>query len=184
MIKRSMDELDRKSPAAFRAAEKFPVVIVLDNIRSMMNIGSVFRTADAFLIEAIYLCGITATPPNREIHKTALGATESVSWHYYGHTIDAVAMLKQRGYRILALEQTTNSVNLTNYLPLPGISYALVFGNEIKGVEEEVLEQCDACIEIPQFGTKHSLNVAVTAGIMIWDIYSKLSKQGVLLEKK
>ncbi len=169
-----MDELGRKSPEAFRESEKFPVFLVLDNIRSMMNTGSVFRTADAFLLEGIYLCGITATPPHREIHKTALGATESVHWQYFEETGQAIARLKENGYQVLALEQTAASINLRSFQPLVRQKYALVFGNEVKGVSEEVLQLCDGCLEIPQFGTKHSLNVSVTAGMVIWDFYCKL----------
>ena len=169
-----MDELGRKSPEAFRESEKFPVFLVLDNIRSMMNTGSVFRTADAFLLEGIYLCGITASPPHREIHKTALGATESVHWQYFEETGQAIARLKENGYQVLALEQTAASINLRSFQPLVRQKYALVFGNEVKGVSEEVLQLCDGCLEIPQFGTKHSLNVSVTAGMVIWDFYCKL----------
>ena len=169
-----MDELGRKSPEAFRESEKFPVFLVLDNIRSMMNTGSVFRTADAFLLEGIYLCGITASPPHREIHKTALGATESVHWQYFEETGQAIARLKENGYQVLALEQTAASINLRSFQPLVRQKYALVFGNEVKGVSEEVLQLCDGCLEIPQFGTKHSLNVSVTAGMVIWDFFCKL----------
>ncbi len=172
--KLSMDELGRKSPEAFRESEKFPVFLVLDNIRSMMNTGSVFRTADAFLLEGIYLCGITASPPHREIHKTALGATESVHWQYFEETRQAIALLKGNGYQVLALEQTAGSISLQDFQPVGGQKYALVFGNEVKGVGEEVLQLCDGCLEIPQFGTKHSLNVSVTAGMVIWDFYCKL----------
>lgn len=169
-----MDELGRKSPEAFRESEKFPVFLVLDNIRSMMNTGSVFRTADAFLLEGIYLCGITAIPPHREIHKTALGATESVHWQYFEETWKAIARLKENGYQVLALEQAAGSIPLQDFQPAVRQKYALVFGNEVKGVGEEVLQLCDGCLEIPQFGTKHSLNVSVTAGIVIWDLYCKL----------
>ena len=174
MKKLSMDALGRKSPEMFRDAEKFPLVLVLDNIRSMMNTGSVFRTADAFLLEAICLCGITATPPHREIHKTALGATESVAWEYFPETTLAIEKLKQKGYRVFALEQVEGSCDLLHFRPEKGEKYALVFGNEVKGVEEAALALCDGCIEIPQFGTKHSLNVAVTAGMVVWDFYSKM----------
>jgi 23S rRNA (guanosine2251-2'-O)-methyltransferase len=168
-----MDELGRKTPMMFRESKKFPLIIVLDNVRSMMNIGSVFRTADAFLIEGIYLCGITATPPHREIHKTALGATESVMWKYFQETSDAVTLLKREGYQVMALEQTSNSVDLALFQPGKDQKYAMVFGNEVKGVDDKVLALCDGCIEIPQFGTKHSLNISVTAGMVIWDFYSK-----------
>ncbi len=174
MRKLSMDELGRKTAEEFQRAEKFPLVLVLDNVRSMMNIGSLFRTADAFLIESIMLCGITATPPHREIQKTALGATESVHWQYFEDTIQAISILKERGYKVLALEQAEGSVSLKNFIPDKDQPYALVFGNEVKGVAEEALAMCHGCIEIPQFGTKHSLNVSVTAGIVIWDFFSKL----------
>ena len=170
-----MDELGRKSPADFLTSGKFPLILVLDNVRSMMNTGSVFRTADAFLLEAIYLCGITATPPHREIHKTALGATDSVHWRYFEETIQAVARLKEMDYQVLAIEQVRESINLKDFRPEPGRGYGLVFGHEVKGVGEEVLQACDACLEIPQFGTKHSLNVSVTAGMVIWDFFSKLN---------
>ncbi len=168
-----MDEPGHKTPELFRASDKFPLVLVLDNIRSMMNTGSVFRTADAFRLEGIVLCGFTATPPHREIHKTALGATESVAWSYYEKTTKAILLLKDAGYTIVALEQTTESINLLNFQPEAAKKYAFVFGNEVKGVDEEVLSLCDLCLEIPQFGTKHSLNISVTAGMVVWDIFSK-----------
>lgn len=170
-----MEELQRKSPESFRASDKFPLVLVLDNVRSMMNTGSVFRTADAFLLEAIFLCGITATPPHREIHKTALGATESVCWEYFPETTQAIQRLKGDGFKVYALEQTEGSIGLQSFQPRPGQKYALVFGNEVKGVSENALKLCDGCVEIPQFGTKHSLNVAVTAGMVVWDFFCKLS---------
>ncbi len=173
MRKLSMDELGRKSPEMFKQADKLPVVFVLDNIRSMMNTGSVFRTADAFLVEGILLCGFTATPPHREIHKTALGATDSVAWNYYENTTDAVKALKQQGFVLVALEQTTSGIHLEKFQPQKDEKYAFVFGNEVKGVDDEVLKHCDLCVEIPQFGTKHSLNISVTAGIVIWDFFSK-----------
>jgi 23S rRNA (guanosine2251-2'-O)-methyltransferase len=173
MKKLSMDELGRKTPELFRESKKFPLIIVLDNVRSMMNIGSVFRTADAFLLEGIFLCGITATPPHREIHKTALGATESVMWKYFPETSEAINLLKREGYHVWALEQTSDSIDLALFQPGRDQKYALVFGNEVKGVDEKVLAACDGCIEIPQFGTKHSLNISVTAGMVIWDFYSK-----------
>ena len=170
-----MDELGRKTPAEAQKAEKVPFVIVLDNIRSMMNTGSVFRTADAFLLEGIILCGFTATPPHREIHKTALGATESVSWQYIKQTEDAVTQLQADGYEVIAVEQTTSSRSLQQFHPKKGSKYALVFGNEVKGVSNEALKLCDHALEIPQFGTKHSLNVSVSAGIVIWDLFSRLN---------
>jgi tRNA G18 (ribose-2'-O)-methylase SpoU len=174
--KLSMDELGRVSPDKFKELEKFPLVIVLDNIRSMMNVGSVFRTADAFRIEKILLCGITACPPNKEIHKTALGATESVEWHYVEDTVDAVKTLKEENYLVFALEQTTNSKSLKDFQPQKNKKYALVFGNEVKGVQDMVLQHCHGSIEIPQFGTKHSFNISVTAGITIWDFFSKMGR--------
>lgn len=171
-----MEELDRKTPEQFLKADKFPLMIVLDNVRSMMNIGSVFRTADAFLLEGILLCGITATPPHREIHKTALGATDTVHWKYYEDTLQAVGELKEQGYTVLALEQVARSIDLASYEPDRGRKYALVFGNEVQGVQQQVVDQCHGCLEIPQFGTKHSLNISVSAGMVIWDFYSKLLK--------
>lgn len=175
MRKLSMDELGRKTAEEFHQSSKFPMMLVLDNVRSMMNTGSLFRTADAFLLEGIMLCGITATPPHREIQKTALGATESVNWAYYEDTTIAIQELKKKGYKVFALEQAVGSMNLKDFKPERGQPYALVFGNEVKGVDDPVLALCDGCLEIPQFGTKHSLNVAVTAGIVIWDFFSKLS---------
>ncbi len=169
-----MDELGRKSSAEVQQAKKVPIVVVLDNIRSMMNTGSVFRTADAFLLEGIILCGFTATPPHREIHKTALGATDSVQWRYAERTEDAVKELKSEGYEVIAVEQTTGSRPLQDFQPRANHKYALVLGNEVKGVADEVLKLCDHALEIPQFGTKHSLNVSVSAGIVIWDLFSKL----------
>ena len=176
MRKLTMPELGRKTPETYRKADKLPLVLVLDNIRSMMNTGSVFRTADAFLVESIILCGFTATPPHREIHKTALGATESVAWKYCEHTVDAVKQLKASGYKVVALEQTTSSIDLQSFQPEAGHKYAFVFGNEVKGVDQKVLELCDASVEIPQFGTKHSLNVSVAAGMMVWDFFCKYNQ--------
>jgi len=175
-----MDELGRVSPGKFKELEKFPLVIVLDNIRSMMNVGSVFRTADAFRIEKILLCGITACPPNKEIHKTALGATDSVDWQYFEETVDAVKALRDEDYQVFALEQTTQSQSLKDFQPQTGVKYALVFGNEVKGVQDSVLQQCHGSIEIPQFGTKHSFNVSVTAGITLWDFFSKMDRFSTL----
>jgi 23S rRNA (guanosine2251-2'-O)-methyltransferase len=171
MRKLTMDELGRLTTEQFKEAEKMPVVIVLDNIRSLSNIGSVFRTADAFCIECIMLCGITAKPPHREIHKTALGATESVEWKYYPSTAEAIVDLKKQGYQVVGVEQTDGSELLHQakfHHPL-----ALVFGNEVNGIDENVIKMCDFCTEIPQSGTKHSLNVAVCAGVVIWHIYSQ-----------
>ena len=169
-------ELGRKTVEQFRSSEKSPFVLILDNVRSLSNIGSIFRTADAFLTEAIYLCGITATPPHREIQKTALGATEAVTWKYFNKTIDAVLNLKKEGYVIAGIEQTEGSVSLEKFIPEQGRKYALVFGHEINGVDQEVLNNCDQCIEIPQFGTKHSFNIAVSAGIVLWELNRKLSE--------
>jgi 23S rRNA (guanosine2251-2'-O)-methyltransferase len=167
------EELERKTVGDYKRACKIPLVIVLDNVRSMNNIGSVFRTADAFLVEAIYLCGFTATPPHRDIHKTALGATESVEWKYFESTRDALAVLRQKGYAIISVEQTRGSLSLSDFYPDKTTRYALVFGNEVRGVDQDVIDNSDACIEIPQFGTKHSFNIAVSAGIVLWDFCSK-----------
>ncbi len=169
-------ELDRKTVEAFRHAAKIPLTIVLDNVRSLNNIGSVFRTADAFLVEAIYLCGFTATPPHRDIHKTALGATESVEWRHYEKTSEAIAELKNKNYHIVCLEQTEVSIPLTAFCPQKQISYAMVFGNEVRGINQEVIDISDICIEIPQYGTKHSFNIAVSAGIVLWDFHNKIRK--------
>lgn len=164
-----MHELNRKSVEEFKQAEKNPFVIVLDNVRSQNNIGSIFRTADAFLAESIILCGITSIPPNKEIHKTALGATESVRWEYLENTLDAITRLKREGYITICFEQAENSLSLAAFHPEAGKKYALVFGNEVHGVLQEVVDACDLCVEIPQFGTKHSLNIAVSAGIAVWE---------------
>jgi tRNA G18 (ribose-2'-O)-methylase SpoU len=165
-----MDELPRKSTTEIREAEKLPVVLLLENIRSMHNVGSVFRTADAFLAEAIYLCGYTPQPPHRDIHKTALGATETVEWKYVEKTVDALTFLKTAGYKILAVEQASGSIPLQRFQLPSGEKIVLIFGNEVQGVSEEVLESCDGCIEIPQFGMKHSLNVSVAAGMVLWEL--------------
>lgn len=164
-----MDDLNRKTVDEFRKAVKLPVVIVLDNVRSMNNVGSVFRTADAFLLEGIYLCGVTAQPPHREIQKTALGATETVNWKHFATTLEAVTTLKNEGYKVYAVEQADESTMLDKFVPAKG-KIALVFGNEVSGVEQAVIDVCDACIEIPQYGTKHSLNLAVSVGIVVWEI--------------
>ena len=168
------EELNRISVDEFKATAKTPIIVVLDNIRSLNNIGSVFRTADSFVLEAIYLCGITAQPPHREIQKTALGATESVNWKYFTTTEEAVANLKQDGYKIASIEQTENSVMLNDYNTNKDEKLAVVFGNEVKGVEQSVIDQSDVVIEIPQHGTKHSLNISVSAGIVIWDLFQKM----------
>jgi 23S rRNA (guanosine2251-2'-O)-methyltransferase len=175
MRKLKLDELNRASVAEFKALEKFPVVVVLDNVRSMHNVGSVFRTADGFAVEHIYLCGITAQPPHREIEKTALGATQSISWSYYMNVLDAINNLRSQGYWIIAIEQAVDSVMLQNFPIAAGEKYALIFGNEVNGVTQEVMNNIDACIEIPQFGTKHSFNIVVSAGIVLWDFFSKMS---------
>lgn len=172
MRKLGMDELNRISVEDFSALEKLPVVCVLDNIRSQHNIGSIFRTSDAFRITQILLCGITATPPNREIHKSALGATESVAWQYFQETSSAVDYLKSAGYQIIAVEQAHGSVNLSDYRVHNTDRIALVFGNEIHGVSDEIMQLVDGCIEIPQFGTKHSFNVSVTAGIVLYHLHT------------
>ncbi len=175
MRKLTMPELQRLTIEEFKAAEKLPIVVVLDNIRSQNNTGSVFRTADAFRLQGVYLCGITATPPHREIHKTALGATESVDWHYMPTTLQAVGELRASGYTVLAVEQTLGSILLPDYQPLTGEKIAIIFGNEVNGIEEEVLPHVQGCIEIPQFGTKHSINVSVAVGIVIWDLFGKIN---------
>jgi len=160
---------------AFKAIEKTPLIVVLDNIRSLNNIGSVFRTSDAFLIEKIYLCGICATPPNKDIHKTALGATESVAWEYVADTLTLVEKLKNENIKVLAIEQVENSTKLNTFFPEKNQKYAIVMGNEVKGVQEAVVNVADLCIEIPQLGTKHSLNISVTTGIVLWDLFQKLN---------
>jgi 23S rRNA (guanosine2251-2'-O)-methyltransferase len=171
-----MDELNRKSTEEFKNASKIPLVLVLDNVRSMNNIGSVFRTADAFLLQGIYLCGVTATPPHREIQKTALGATESVSWKHFPATLDAVADLKKDGFTVYAVEQAENSIMLDK-INLPEGKIALVFGNEVNGVEQNVIDASSGCIEIPQYGTKHSINLAVSVGIVVWEVVKKLKQK-------
>lgn len=178
MRKLTNDELNRKSVQQFRESDKSPFIIVLDSVRSLNNVGSVFRTADAFLVEAVYLCGITATPPHREIHKTALGATESVAWRYFESAVDAVTELKAKGYIVVSVEQAEGAVPLDSFIAGPGKKYALVFGHEIRGVSEEVVDISDACIEIPQYGTKHSFNVAVSAGIVLWELAGRVSGSG------
>ena len=162
--------MGRKSVEQFRDSHKMPLVVVLDHVRSLYNVGSVFRTSDAFLVKGICLCGITARPPHPEIHKTALGAEDSVEWKYFERTQDAVKWLKEEGYTVLAIEQCEGSTMLQDFLPDKDKKYAVILGNEVKGVQQEVVDMCDGCIEIPQFGTKHSMNVSVTAGIIIWSI--------------
>jgi tRNA G18 (ribose-2'-O)-methylase SpoU len=175
MRKLKNTELERLTIEGFKAITKTPLIVVLDNIRSLNNIGAVFRTSDAFLIEKIYLCGITATPPNREIHKTALGATESVDWEYAESTLSVVQSLKRLKVKVLAIEQAENSTKLDTFFPEKDQKYAVIFGNEVKGVQQKVVNSCDLCIEIPQLGTKHSLNISVSAGIVLWDIFVKLN---------
>lgn len=173
MRKLSMDELGRMSVEEFKQATKTPVIAVLDNIRSMHNVGSVFRSADAFLIEAIFLCGYTPQPPHRDINKTALGATETVDWISFANTVEAVQELKNKGYKIYAIEQTEGSISLEKFSVNSNEKIAVVFGNEVEGVNDEVLQLTDGSIEIPQSGMKHSLNVSVAAGIVLWEIYRK-----------
>lgn len=173
--KLKITELNRISVEEFKEADKLPLIIVLDNIRSLHNIGSVFRTSDAFRIESIYLCGITATPPHPEMHKTALGAEFTVNWKYVNNTVEAVDNLKREGYVVYAVEQAEESIMLNNIELDRQKKYAVVMGNEVKGVQQEVIDHSDGCIEIPQYGTKHSLNVSVTAGIVIWDLFKKLT---------
>ncbi|MFZ4520801.1 MAG: RNA methyltransferase [Bacteroidales bacterium] len=175
MRKLTMPELGRMTVEEFKSSEKLPVVVILDNLRSQNNIGSVFRTADAFRLQGIYLCGITATPPHREIQKTALGATESVDWYFSPTTLEAVAALKSEGFTILAVEQAEGSISLPDYQPAKGEKLAIIFGNEVNGIDDEVLPYVEKCIEIPQFGTKHSINVSVAVGIVIWDLFGKIN---------
>jgi 23S rRNA (guanosine2251-2'-O)-methyltransferase len=168
-------ELNRKNIEEFKSSKKIPVIIVLDNIRSANNIGSVFRTSDAFLIKKIHLCGITATPPNKDIHKTAIGATDSVDWEYFKNTIDSIQNLKASGYKIVSVEQVENGNKLEDFIPVKDQKYAIVLGNEVKGVSQNIVDISDYCIEIDQFGTKHSLNISVCTGIVIWEFFKKLS---------
>jgi len=167
--------MNRLTVDEFKEEKKTPFIVVLDNVRSLHNVGSVFRTADAFLVEAVYLCGITSTPPHAEIHKTALGAENTVAWKYFEDTHTAVSELKKEGYTVLAIEQAQGSTMLTDLKVDKEKKYALILGNEVKGVQQSVVDDCDGCIEIPQFGTKHSLNVSVTGGIIIWEFFKKLS---------
>lgn len=176
MRKLKNNELNRISVEEFKTSKKTPLIVVLDNIRSLNNIGSVFRTSDAFLIEKIYLCGITATPPNKDIHRTALGATESVVWEYAEDTLTLVQRLKKSNIKVLAIEQAENSTKVNVFQPIEGETYAIVMGNEVKGVQQEVVNASDLCLEIPQLGTKHSLNISVTTGIVLWDLFQKIYK--------
>lgn len=175
MRKLENSELDRKSIEDFKKSDKTPLIIVLDDIRSLHNIGSVFRTSDAFLVEKIILCGITATPPNKEIHKTALGATETVAWEHHENVLEVIENLKKENVITMAIEQVESAVFLQDFKVKQNQKYALVFGNEVYGVAQEAVAICDGCIEIPQLGTKHSLNIAVSAGIVVWDLFQKLN---------
>jgi 23S rRNA (guanosine2251-2'-O)-methyltransferase len=174
MQKLKTTDLNRVGIEKFKEQDKLPVVVVLDNVRSMNNVGSAFRTADGFAIEKIILCGITAQPPHREIEKTAIGATQSVSWLHYDETLAAIRQLRADGYEIIAIEQAVDSVMLNTFQPETDKKYALIFGNEVNGVSDEVMAEIDRCIEIPQFGTKHSFNIVISAGIVLWDFYAKL----------
>ncbi len=173
MQKIKNSELNRLDIEGFKKAEKTPVVVVLDNIRSLNNIGSVFRTADAFLIKKILLCGITAQPPHKDIHKTALGATDSVDWEYFDTTQAAIDNLKKQDVKVISIEQVRGAIALQDFEPQKGTIYALVFGNEVKGVQQSIVDQSDTCIEIPQFGTKHSLNISVSVGVVLWEFVKK-----------
>lgn len=173
MRKLKNEELGRLDIESFKQAQKMPIIIVLDNVRSLNNIGSVFRTADAFCVEAIYLCGISATPPNKDIHKTALGATDSVHWEYFDNTLNAVSKLKSYGFTIFAIEQAEESISLEKVQLTGNGKYALIFGHEVNGVAQEVINASSGCIEIPQFGTKHSFNISVSAGIVLWEFFRK-----------
>ncbi|MBI9060392.1 MAG: RNA methyltransferase [Marinilabiliaceae bacterium] len=176
MRKLKNKELNRLTVDEFKTTDKTPLTVILDNVRSLNNVGSVFRTSDALLVEKIILCGITATPPHNEIRKTALGAEETVEWEYFEKTEDAVTQLKQQDYTICSIEQVENSTSLLNFEPSKEKKYAIILGNEVKGVQQEVINMSDVCIEIPQFGTKHSFNVSVTAGIVLWELFRKLSQ--------
>ena len=176
MRKLSMDELNRPTVEEFKELDKLPITLILDNIRSLHNVGSIFRTADGFAVEKIILCGITGQPPHREIEKTALGATNSISWEYEKDVMMAISSLREKNYKIIAIEQAENSLYLNNYEPDSSEKYALILGNEVHGVSDEAMKTIDDCIEIPQYGTKHSLNVVVSAGIVLWDFFTKLKK--------
>ena len=178
MRKLNNEELPRLSVDEFKIANKIPVVVVLDHVRSCNNVGSIFRTSDALLVQKIYLCGITATPPDKEIHKTALGSENTVDWEYFGTTEEIIEILRNKGYTIVAIEQVEGSIELQDYVPSPNEKLALIFGNEVKGVQQEVVNLCDKTIEIPQFGTKHSFNISVSAGIVLWEIFKKVRKLG------
>ena len=175
MRKLKNSELVRKSVTEFKTAEKTPIIVILDNIRSSNNVGSVFRSSDAFLIEKIYLCGITATPPNKDIQRTALGSTDSVQWEYVKDTISIVKELQEQGVYVASIEQAEDAVLLNNFTPPVGKKLAIIMGNEVKGVQQEVVSESNSCIEIPQYGTKHSLNISVTCGIVLWDLLGKIN---------
>lgn len=174
MRKLKNNELDRLDVEEFKKTSKIPLIVVLDNIRSLNNIGSVFRTSDAFVIEKIYLCGITAQPPHKEIHKTALGATDSVTWEYVEDTLTLIKKLKDSDIKVASIEQAENATMLQDFTIESNQKYAIVFGNEVKGVQQEVVSSSDYCIEIPQFGTKHSLNISVSCGVVLWDLFKKM----------
>ncbi|OUR92598.1 RNA methyltransferase [Flavobacteriales bacterium 34_180_T64] len=174
MRKLKNSELDRLSVEDFKSTQKTSIIIVLDNIRSLNNIGSVFRTCDAFLIEKIYLCGITATPPHKDIHKTALGSTETVAWKYTENTLELIEFLQSQNVKVISIEQADHATMLNDFTPVANTTYALVFGNEVKGVQQAVVSASDMVIEIPQFGTKHSLNISVSCGVIVWDLFSKI----------
>jgi 23S rRNA (guanosine2251-2'-O)-methyltransferase len=170
-----LEELNRVSVEDFKQQDKLPVTVILDSVRSLHNVGSIFRTSDGFAVERIILCGITGQPPHREIEKTALGATQSIDWYYYENIAEAIHQLKESKYKIVAVEQAENSTSLNNFRPLRDEKFALIFGNEVNGVSDEAMKLIDACIEIPQFGTKHSFNIVVSAGIVLWDFFAKLN---------
>jgi len=177
MSKLKLDDLKRATVEEFKKQDKLPVTVILDSVRSMHNVGSIFRTADGFAVEKIILCGITARPPHREIEKTALGATSSIDWLYVENIAEAILALKQDGYQIIAIEQASNSQMLNSFLPEKDQKFALIFGNEVNGISDEAMKMSDICIEIPQFGTKHSFNIVVSAGIVLWDFYNKISSK-------
>lgn len=177
MRKLKNSELDRLNVEEFKQSQKTPLIVVLDNVRSLNNIGSVFRTSDAFLIKKIYLCGITATPPHKDIHKTALGSTETVEWEYVENIMDLVGHLKSENIKVISIEQAENATMLNQFIPETNTTYALVFGNEVKGVSQKVVSASDQVLEIPQFGTKHSLNISVSVGVILWDLFSKLKSK-------
>jgi 23S rRNA (guanosine2251-2'-O)-methyltransferase len=179
MRKLKNSELDRLSVDEFKDTKKTPLIVILDNIRSLNNIGSVFRTSDAFLIEKIYLCGITAKPPHKDIHKTALGSTDTVVWEYVKDTLEVVKSLQAQNVKVISIEQAENATMLNDFTPQPKTTYAIVFGNEVKGVQQEVVNTSDVVIEIPQYGTKHSLNISVSCGVVIWDLFCKLDKNKI-----